>query len=57
MHQQSPTFWFALLEIARSRDDFERAAEAKRQLRRLGVIVTYKQSSKTTAKRQANKSK
>jgi len=29
------------LEIAREQGDFERAAEAKRQLRRLGVYVSY----------------
>jgi hypothetical protein len=40
-HQDEPTYWFAVLEIARERGDFERAAEAKRQLRRLGVCVSY----------------
>jgi len=40
-YRDAPTYWFAALEIARERDDFERAAEAQRQLRRLGVIVRY----------------
>jgi len=33
---------FALMEIAAGQGDFERAAEAKRQLERLGVIVRFK---------------
>lgn len=40
-YRDEPTFWFASLEVARERGDFERAAEAKRQLRRLGVIVHF----------------
>jgi hypothetical protein len=40
-HREEPTYWFALLEIARERGDFEQAAEAKRQLQRLGVRVRY----------------
>jgi hypothetical protein len=40
-HRNQPTYWFAVLEIARERGHFERAAEAKRQLRRLGVYVSY----------------
>lgn len=40
-HRQEPTYWFAVLEIARERGDFEGAAEAKRQLLRLGVRVKY----------------
>lgn len=38
----SPTAWFAVLEAARLRDDHERAAEAIRQLRRLGVEVKFR---------------
>ena len=37
----SPTAWFAVLEAARLRNDFEAAAEAIRQLRRLGVTVRF----------------
>jgi hypothetical protein len=33
--------WFAVLENARHRADFNRAAEAQRELQRLGVKVTY----------------
>jgi hypothetical protein len=40
-HQDEPTYWVAVLEIARERDDFERAAQANRELRRLGVRVRY----------------
>jgi hypothetical protein len=40
-HLDEPTYWFAVLEIARERGDFERAWEAKRQLERLGVRVSY----------------
>lgn len=40
-HQNEPTYWFVILEIARERGDFEGAAEAKQQLHRLGVCVSY----------------
>jgi hypothetical protein len=40
-HRNEPTYWFAVLEIARERGDFEGAAEAKRQLKRLGIHVSY----------------
>lgn len=40
-HRNSPTYWFVVLEIARERSDFEQAAEAQRELKRLGVKVTY----------------
>lgn len=40
-HQQEPTYWFAILEIARERGDFDQAAKAKRELQRLGVHVSY----------------
>jgi hypothetical protein len=38
----STVAWFVALEKAREDHDFERAAEAKRQLERLGVIVKYR---------------
>lgn len=41
-HRNEPTYWFAVLEIARSANDFEQAAEAKRELHRLGVDVSYR---------------
>lgn len=40
-HRDQPTYWFAILDIARERSDFARAAEAQRQLRRLGVEVSF----------------
>lgn len=40
-HNDDPVVWFAILEIARRKNDFERAAEAKRELARLGVNVNY----------------
>jgi hypothetical protein len=42
-HRQEPTYWFAVLEISRERHDHERAAEAIRELRRLGVQVRFTQ--------------
>jgi len=38
----SPTYWFALLEIARERGEFLRAQHALDELRRLGVIVRFR---------------
>jgi hypothetical protein len=37
----SATAWFAVLESAKLRNDFEAAAEAIKQLRRLGVTVRF----------------
>jgi hypothetical protein len=45
-HRDAPTYWFAVLEIARERGDFEWAAEAQRQLERLGVIVRFDRQRK-----------
>jgi len=44
---ENPTVvgWFLELELARERQDFERAAQAKRELQRLGVEVRYKRKS------------
>jgi hypothetical protein len=36
-----PTYWFVRLERAVEEGDHEQAAEAQRQLRRLGVEVKY----------------
>jgi len=38
---ESPAAWFVVLEIARKKGDTERAAQALRELRRLGVHVSY----------------
>lgn len=45
-HQNEPTYWFAVLEIARERGDFQQADEAKQQLERLGVRVSYQRPEK-----------
>jgi hypothetical protein len=37
-----PLYWFAALERAVAQGDFERAAEAQRNLRRLGVEVAFR---------------
>ncbi len=42
-HRDQPTYWFATLEIARERQDHDAAAEAIRELRRLGIRVRYSQ--------------
>ena len=39
--RDSPTAWFAVLERAHQDGDHERAAEAIRELRRLGVAVRF----------------
>lgn len=39
--QNCPTAWFAVLERAREEGDYERAAQAERELRRLGVAVRF----------------
>lgn len=35
------TIWFAILERAKNRNDFERAAEAQKRLREMGVRVKF----------------
>lgn len=40
-YRDEPTYWFAVLEIARERGDFEGAAGAKHELQRLGIHVAY----------------
>lgn len=40
--RESPTAWFAALEAAMNRGDISAAAEAQRELSRLGVVVTYR---------------
>jgi len=46
-YHNSPVAWFCVLEQARQNNDFERAAEAKRQLERLGVVVKYRRKIKS----------
>ena len=40
-HLDQPSYWFAVLETAREQDDTEGAEEAERELKRLGVSVSY----------------
>jgi hypothetical protein len=40
-YHNSPAAWFCQLEIARNKEDFERAALAVRELKRLGVTVKF----------------
>jgi hypothetical protein len=44
--EDSPVAWFLVLERARIERDFVRAAEAQRQLERLGVKVRYQHERK-----------
>ena len=39
--EDCPTYWFVILDRARMDDDFERAAQAQRELKRLGVNVRF----------------
>ena len=41
-YRDNPTYWFATLDIARERGDYSRAADAQRELTRLGVSVRYR---------------
>lgn len=40
--RNSPVYWFVRLENAREHENHERAAQAIRELRRLGVDVRFK---------------
>jgi hypothetical protein len=40
-YRDSPVFWFVRLENARERNDYEQAAEAVRELRRLGMDIRF----------------
>jgi hypothetical protein len=48
-YTQEPIYWFALLDKAVERGDHEAAAEAQRQLDRLGVRVRYGRPRKGVA--------
>ena len=39
--ENQPIYWFTILESSRDRGDLENAARAQRELKRLGVNVTY----------------
>jgi len=40
-YNESPVAWFCVLEQALERGNFERAANAQKELRRLGIEVRY----------------
>lgn len=44
--RNSRVAWFVVLETAKDGHDFARAVEAKQQLARLGVDVTYKSAER-----------
>jgi hypothetical protein len=46
-YRNEPTYWFAILEIARERADYAQAAAALAELRRLGVSVSYKRQKRS----------
>ena len=46
--EDCPTAWFAVLERARIDHDYERAAAATRELRRLGVEVKFHKVAEAT---------
>jgi hypothetical protein len=39
--RDAPTYWFAILEMSRERGDRKTATQARRELRRLGVSVSF----------------
>lgn len=39
--REQPVYWFLILELAVEKGDFNAAAAAQRELRRMGVEVTY----------------
>ena len=47
--KDSPAYWMVLLDLARSRDDYDRAAQAQRELARLGVKITYSPTAMSRA--------
>ena len=49
-----PLWWFARLEAAVERGDHEAAAEAQRELERLGVHVRYGRPKQVTGEGHAN---
>lgn len=43
-----PVYWFAALESAIAENDWQKAAEAHRELERLGVSVTFQERKGVT---------
>ena len=52
--RQQPIYWFAILDMAIDRGDHATAAEAQRELRRLGVDVHYGRPDHQTAGSKGN---
>ncbi len=48
--RESPTAWFAALDVAMSRGDLIAAAQAQRELARLGVTVAYRPQRQAVAR-------
>ena len=53
-YRDEPAYWFGLLEIARERGDFERAAEAQRELRHLVVHCSWIVASRERKRPEGN---
>ena len=51
-YRDSPVAWFAMLERAIRDGDYERAAVAQRELKRLGVKVKFPASAVKPSKRE-----
>ncbi len=49
--RDSPVALFVLLESARQKGDFERATEAKRRLREMGIEVRYGSRAEAVVRR------
>ncbi|MDP6117920.1 MAG: hypothetical protein QGF00_30215 [Planctomycetota bacterium] len=43
--KDSPSYWFSVLQTGIDLSDFELAAEAQRELRRLGVEVKFRKTN------------
>jgi hypothetical protein len=44
--RDSPVYWFFILDASRERGHFDLAAEAKKNLERLGVSVRYRRPAR-----------
>ena len=54
--EECPTAWFAVLEDAWQKRDLERAAQAERQLLRLGVRVRFGKHRRLTIRARGRRS-
>ncbi len=46
--RDSPIYWFVVLTEAKERGDFARAAEAQKELDRLGIRISYRATKSAT---------